>query len=421
VVPAPTLPDPGYLTPSLGAYSTPGTSIDRGTYTEMTAGSYNNFSLTGGSACYFLDAGIYTWNGGYTSHGGFVSNELKSPNEELVVPGTLSGPGTTAMANPQFWPSNCRGAFTAASISVPGGDGMKHGAGGGTWGIELTATRHDTFNDLTVTAPNPLALCAVSTGGCRRESAPSACTPVSTTDDTVGPQGININITTNSPGAQFYNVYINPFGCLPYVHSNGAPGTQNDFSFVDRFPAPGSPYPNGGSGTTLLGGTQGWPCPVATVTMCNVDYSQLTTTTLCFAQSRSELCQPPDDELPPQCITTCPSGVLPQTNAAMALQYPPNTGGDVANENYCRVSPVSGTGDPSAPCATAKITPGAVQFYFPVGSCMTQNAQGATYVFSGLQYNWIVIYQQPGAPVTCSNTLNGGASTQYIGLASITI
>lgn len=43
------------------------------------------------------------------------------------------------------------------------------------------------------------------------------------------------------------------------------------------------------------------------------------------------------------------------------------------------------------------------------------NAQGATYVFAGEQYNWIVIYEQPGAPVTCSNTLNGGAATQYIG------
>jgi hypothetical protein len=44
---------------------------------------------------------------------------------------------------------------------------------------------------------------------------------------------------------------------------------------------------------------------------------------------------------------------------------------------------------------------------------MDQNAQGATYVFAGEQYNWIVIYQVPGS--ACSNSLNGGASTQYIG------
>jgi Putative Flp pilus-assembly TadE/G-like len=416
VVPAPILPDPGYLAPSLWAYSSPGFALSRGTYTELAPGSYNNFTLNGGSACYFLDAGIYTWNGGYTSHGGFVSNELKSPNEEYVQPSNpLIGPGTTALANPQFWPSNCVGGFTAASVSVSGGNGMKHGAGGGTWGIELTAVRHDTFNDSTITAPNPVALCA-PVGGCRRESAPSACVPVSTTDDTTGPQGININITKNSPGAQFYNVYINPFGCLPYVHSNGTAGTPNDFSFVDKFTAPGFPYPNGGSGTTLIGGIQGWPCPVATVTICNVDYGQLTTTNQCFAQSRAELCQAPDDETPPQCITTCPANTLPQDNAAMGLQYPPNSGGDVANENYCVISP--NPGDFNAPCSTAKVTPGGVQFYFPPGQCLSQNGNGTTHVFGGEQYNWIIIYQAAGAappPVSCANNLNGSAFTQYIG------
>jgi hypothetical protein len=95
----------------------------------------------------------------------------------------------------------------------------------------------------------------------------------------------------------------------------------------------------------------------------------------------------------------------------MALQYPPYTGGDVANENYCVPSP--NPGNSSAPCQSSKITPGAVQFYFPIGSCLSQNAQGATYVYAGEQYNWIVIYMPPGN--SCNNTLNGGASTQFIG------
>ena len=406
VVPAPVLPDPGYLTPSLGAYSGAGFSLDRGTYTELAPGSYNNFSLTGGSSCYFLDAGIYTWNGGYTSHGGFVSNELKAPNEELVRT-DLSGPGTTAMANPQFWPNNCVGGFTAAPVSVPGGSGMKHGAGGGTWGVELTAVRYDTFNDPAVTVTNPVQLCAPF-GGCRRESAPSACTLVSTTNDVTGPQGINVNITTNSPGAQYYNVYIN---------RNGCDGVPNNFSFVNRYVAPGFPYPNGGSGTTLVGGAQGWPCPVATVTICNVDYNQLTTTMQCFAQVRGQLCQTPDDETRPQCVTACPPGNLPQDNAAMSLQYPPNPGGDVANENYCVISP--NPGDINAPCSTAKVTPGGVQFYFPPYQCLSQNGNGTTHVFSGEQYNWIIIYEAapnpPVPPTSCSNNLNGSAFTQYIG------
>ncbi|OLD25297.1 MAG: hypothetical protein AUJ02_05575 [Chloroflexi bacterium 13_1_40CM_3_65_12] len=103
---------------------------------------------------------------------------------------------------------------------------------------------------------------------------------------------------------------------------------------------------------------------------------------------------------------------MPQDNAAMSLQYPPlYTGGDVANENYCQLSPNPGLA--SAPCATAKITPGAVQFYFPNGSCLTQNGGGYTHVFSGEQYNWIVIFQAPGN--VCLNKLNGNALTQYIG------
>ena len=95
----------------------------------------------------------------------------------------------------------------------------------------------------------------------------------------------------------------------------------------------------------------------------------------------------------------------------MSLEYPPYTSGDVANENYCVPSP--NPGDITAPCIGAQVTPGGVQFYFPNGSCFNQNSQGATYVYSGVQYNWIVIYAP--ASNTCDETMNGGASTQYIG------
>jgi hypothetical protein len=95
----------------------------------------------------------------------------------------------------------------------------------------------------------------------------------------------------------------------------------------------------------------------------------------------------------------------------MTLEYGLSKGGDIANENFCVVSP--NPGDATAPCSSAKVTPGAVQFYFPSGSCLSQNAQGATYVYAGEQYNWIVIYAP--ASNSCSNSMNGGASTQYIG------
>ena len=127
-------------------------------------------------------------------------------------------------------------------------------------------------------------------------------------------------------GPSNYNVYINPNGC---------DGNNNNFSFVNRFLAPGftdggappatatGPYPNGAN-KTLVNGALGWPCPVATVSICAVAYNNLSPTALCFAQARSQLCQPPDSELAAQCFSGCPPppGLLSQENAPMQLQYP---------------------------------------------------------------------------------------------------
>jgi hypothetical protein len=413
VVPAPTLPDPGYISPSWPYYNaTSGVQLNRGSYTEMTPGTYNSFALNGGDGCYFLDAGIYTWNGGYSSHGGLVSNELKSPNEE-----SWSAPGTTAGSIATFWsPGGCDGTFTAAPVSVPGGYGMKHGAGGGVWGVELTSVRYDTFKDPVITSSS--AQMCFGSPGCRRESAPSACTSVSTTDDTSGPQGINVTITQNAPGAQYYNVYLD---------RNGCDGNPNNFAYAGTYLAPG--WIDAGGPPATATGVPGWTGVIAkgtggycgapvgtTVTICNVSYNDpnFITTHLCFAQVRGPGCETPDDETKPQCFQSCPpSASTPQENAPMALQYPPlYTGGDVANENYCVISP--NPGDPNAPCTTAKVTPGAVQFYFPNNQCMDQNGGGYTHVFSGEQYNWIVIYSPPSS--SCSTQkLNGNAFTQYIG------
>jgi Putative Flp pilus-assembly TadE/G-like len=404
VVPAPSLPDPGYLAPSQPYYSAAGVTFSRGTYSEMTPGQYGSLHLTGGAGCYFLDAGVYTWTNGYQSDGGLVSNELKAPDEELY-----SAPGTSSKAVSPFWAANgCEGTFNVSVVPAVPGQGMKHNGGGGNWGIEVTSVRYDRFIDPTI-----LPATCIGAAGCRRESTPSTCKVVNTLD--TNNSGIDVNITKNSPGAQYYLVYIN---------ANGCDGNPNGFSFVNRYLAPGwtdgggppavavGPYPNGAN-ATLVNGVNGWPCGAPGVTVCNVDYNNLTSTSLCFAQSRSQLCQSPDDETKPQCFSSCPPAVgVPQDNAPMSLEYPPYTGGDIANENFCVVSP--NPGDPVAPCATAKITPGAVQFYFPAGSCLQQNGGGYTHVFSGEQYNWIVIYAPPAN--TCApNKLNGNALTQYIG------
>jgi Flp pilus assembly protein TadG len=407
-VPAPSLPDPGYIAPSVPYYQAAGVQMGRGTYTEMTPGLYNSFSLTGGAGCYFLDAGVYSWNGGYTSHGGMVSNELKAPNEELYG----AGVGTTAGAVSPFWGAGgCAGAFTVTAVPASP-QGIKHQGGGGQWGIELTAVRYDKFVDPTIgVAQNP----CFNSPGCRRESAPSSCVLASTAD--VNNQGIDINITTNSPGAQYYLAYVNPNGC---------DGNPNNFGFVRSFLAPGWTDAGGPPATatglpawngTLItsdAGANPYLCTVAGVSICNLTYNTMVTPFVCFAQTRSAGCQTPDDETAPQCFSSCPPAAsTPQENAPMALQYPPlYTGGDIANENYCVVSP--NPGDPNAPCTTAKVTPGAVQFYFPNNQCMDQNGGGYTHVFSGEQYNWIVIYS-PATSVCATQKLNGNAFTQYIG------
>src|SRR6266700_1662508 len=196
IVPAPTLPDPGYLAPSVGYYPTAQTysQWNRGTWTEMRPGRYGNFHLSGGSAsCAFLDGGVYTWLNGYQSdaNGSLLSNELKAPEE-----GSATAPGTGAVASPQFWDQNfppgtgCAGHFSVTNgppqAVIPGPMCTKlypktpspcHSGATDTlsrnnrWGVVLTSVRYDRFLDTSFGAGNP---CSAGVG-CRRESAPSAC------------------------------------------------------------------------------------------------------------------------------------------------------------------------------------------------------------------------------------------------------
>jgi hypothetical protein len=430
--PAPTQPDPGYHANSIGYYTTSQTynQWNRGTWTEMLPGHYSSFHLTGGSAsCAFLDPGVYTWDAGYTSDatGSLLSNELKSPDEELY-----SSPGTSSLANPQFWNQNgtsCAGHFTLANglaqtilltptctdLSPQTPAGCHSGvtdtrSRNNRWGVELTSVRFDRFLDSSL-SPNP----CLAAPGCRRESAPSACqlTPNAVGGGLHSPSniGINVTITQNAPGAQYYNVYINPLGC---------DGVEDHFGWVGRFDAPGfsngtpiGPWPTSATPWTLGAAAPAIP-PTSGATLYDINDTQVANPpTLCYAQTRALNCEPPDDEGAPQCFSSCPppANLLSQENAPMSLEYPPYTGGDVANENFCQPSP--NPGNVNSPCANSQVTPGGVQFYFPSGSCFSQNAQGATYVYAGEQFNWIVIYAP--ASNTCNETMNGGASTQYIG------
>jgi len=65
------------------------------------------------------------------------------------------------------------------------------------------------------------------------------------------------------------------------------------------------------------------------------------------------------------------------------------------------------------------VTPGAVEFYLPAGSCLNNLNSADTYVFGGYQYDWVAVFE-PGVfspPAnTCANTLGASSNSAFIGL-----
>src|SRR5439155_15546885 len=191
-------PDPGYPAPSLAGLSnqaSPGSAIviQPGIYT-------NDPHFGGGTGCYFMAPGVYDWQNGFSANGGFVSNELKPPDEPVYN-------DNTQLANPQFWDTNgpCAGSFSVSAASAPPG----HNLVVATYGIEVTTTRSDSYQGNTYV----------------RQSAPSMCRTVAVTS-VVGAIKVSIN---NPPGAQGFNVYAAPTGCggpFGYAGSVSYGGTQ---------------------------------------------------------------------------------------------------------------------------------------------------------------------------------------------------
>jgi hypothetical protein len=311
---------------------------------------------------------VYRWLNGYTNNGGFVSNELKPPEEALVS-------DNTQMAATQFWNTDnahCAGYFTW-TVSGAGGPSV------GTWGVELTSVRNDVYNGVSY----------------QRESAPSRCKSLSNIKSS---QFVQLTIT-NVPGAQSYNIYMSNNGCTPpfgmvYNLAAVGPALNNDTS--------GCPTP--GTGTCSLGTTSITAPAIILPSVASADPSKPPGTLGAY---------PPSSEANPM------QPGLP--NMSPGRGSPP--AGDRANENHCQTSGAALTACPGP------ITPGAVVFYLPSGSCLNATNGGDNYVFSGYQYNWVSIYE-PGAlspPLNnCANYLGGNGNSAFIGLfyapaASITV
>jgi hypothetical protein len=343
--------DPNYPAPTVagGSQPSPGNKV------ELSPGTFAANPNIAAGKCYFLATGVYRWQNGYTSNGGFVSNELKPPDEPSPTNNTLP-------AGTQFWNTNgvnCAGAFRVTAI---GGSVLPSG----TWAVVLTSLRTDVYNGTSY----------------QRESAPSMCRALSVSPG----QLVSLDIS-NVPGATSYNIYLAP-------PPNGCAGP---FGLVGQISVVGAVQNNNTP-----------PCPAFTSGACSLGYENIIVDSTLFgglpfvpnalAAPGTFEAYPPDRETSPLL-----SG-LPNQNANRA--NPP--AGDRANENECMTS-----GGALSSCP-APITPGAVAFTFPSGVCLNNTSTSDTYVYSGYQYNWLVVHQPPGSG--CSNTLGAAGNSAYIGL-----
>lgn len=324
-----------------------------GTNAVLQPGLYpSDPGLAGGARCYFLSSGIYDWAAGYTDNGGFVSNYLEPPDQP---------------AAPQLWNTN---ALCAGSVYLEAPTVQSNALAPGTWGVEVTTLREDAFWTL-----------AGQTSAVRESSVSSCKTQV------VGPgQGLQVGIS-NVPGAQAYSIYLSATGC------NGPFGLAQTVT---------SPAPQDNSGSCpadLTNAVSSWPaagrvgqsatdshgtCRLGYVIAPIIGGSSWSTPT-------GATCPPPGSILNPRSL-----GCAPPSDTA-----------DRANLNFC----VDGGGNLAAGCP-GSASPGAVVFYFPQGSRINVEGGGATRIYSGMQFANLVLYAVgPG-----TDSINGGASTQFTGL-----
>lgn len=307
----------------------------------------------------------YFLSGGvYKWLGGYTNNGALVSNE-LKPPDEPRVSDNTKAAQHQFWDidANCSGS--AQVTSVPGSKGIPNG----TWAFVLTSTRTATYNGLSYV----------------RESAPSECYTT-----VVNGAGRNVQIAvSNVPGATAYNIYAAPSGSC-----NGP------FGLADVLPVVGTPQNNSTGG-----------CPVYSGPGCSLGNESI----ILDATDLGSLVTNP---------LALPAGETAPLKNNLANENPDRAtppAGDRANENQCDT--VSGT----LTTCPGSITPGAVEYYLPSGSCINDTSNGDNYVFSGYQYDWMAINQPAaGTPPTCNDFLGAATDSAFIGLiyaptAAITI
>ncbi len=431
------IPDPGYPQPALNTSTRTWASANGST---ESAGTYNSDPhLAGSAGCYFLSGGVYDLAAGFTQNGGFVSNVLRPPDEPNMattgnpnittlradlsgsgvrsiavnaLPGSIQQGSTVAVgeqtftvaanaaagatsisisrqdvsgtvpngsslsvrAMPQFWDSNGVGCSATFSLSVTGADSNNPPVNAQTWAVELTSVRWATNGVSSCTGP-------ASPTCYLRESAPSMCRTVTVGSNSVFK--VNVSSSPPQPGAQFFNIYLSPSGSC-----------AGPFGYAAQFAN------SGNFAMTVSGGVLGgWSLnPGGTLDTSGA---------------------PPPDGEGPALGTDLP-------NADPAPGTPPH--GDLANASHC-VDPTTGA---NSTCPSSW-TVGAVVFFIPSGNnstCLNLQGGGDIYVYSGYQYQRILVFEpgpeQPPPANTCLNNVAGHGITSLIGIfytpaASVTI
>ncbi|HEX6351269.1 MAG TPA: pilus assembly protein TadG-related protein [Candidatus Dormibacteraeota bacterium] len=375
-------PDPGYASPTLNAtprtFSASTVLMQPGTFAA-------NPRLSGGAGCYFMAAGAYDWSAGLTVNGGFMSNELRPPDEPVFN-------DNKTRAATQFWNANGVGCAGSFQPYPNGSDSSNSPVTPQTYGVEVTAVRWEPYGVASCTGPQ-------SSSCFLRESAPSMCRLV----DIAASEVFKVWLS-NVPGADYYNVYADPtgtcsgpFGFVTQFSNTASEGNGHVSGCapaLTRNQAPPNPFNNCdlGSASVTVNGSKmpsGW-APSST------------------AAPGTAGAYPPNGEGAP-----IASG-LPNSDP------PPGTwpAGDRANENYC----VGALGSP-ATCPAAG-SPGAILNYVPGGGatsvCLNLQGGGDVYEYSGEQFQRVLLFE-PGplqAPPanTCPNNVNGHGLTSLLGI-----
>ena len=346
--------DPGFPAPNVSSLGSP--AFTTAGSVIVNPGIYNTDPNVSGSPgpCYFLSPGEYDFASGLTVSSGVVSNELRPPSSTDNFWG-LGGGGSNA---------NCKSDF---AVYAGSGQNLQSGY----WSIWLTSSRTETIGGVSY----------------KRESPPSPCQSINLTNKSLE------TIVSNVPGAQGYNVYAS------YSTSGGCSQTPGWVGSVAI-----------GAGTAFSAETNNdnTRCPQTGLSPTGCTLGQ---TIYDLLGNNGCLAVTPGPAIPADtCGALLPDAEVTSYKVGLPGQVPARAApprGDLANYNLCASAGAWAT-------CPASITPGAVQLYLP-GGCLTMGAGADGFLFSGAQYNWVLL-TEPATNTCTGNTVSGISNSAYVGM-----